>query len=149
MADSPLSQAEADALLALPKKRLESKEWQFPGPIPSVRIPLTSTDGSERFVLDLYRGRVNVLKRTQQTRGRQVVILARLDLAGAPHRNPDGTEIPCPHLHVYREGYEDKWAVPVPPDKFSNLDNPQRTLEEFMAYCNIVEPPVINPGVFT
>ena len=149
MADSRLPQAEADALLALPKKRLESKEWQFPGPIASVRIPLVSVDGSERFVLDLYRGRINVLKRTQQTRGRQVVILARLDLEGAPHRNPDGTEIPCPHLHVYREGYEDKWAVPVPPDKFSNLGSPQKILEEFMQYCNIVEPPVINPGVFT
>lgn len=149
MADSRPTQAEADALLAVLKERLDDSEWQFPGPIPSVRIPLASRHGSERFVLDLNRGRINVLKRTYQTRGRQVVILARLDLVGAPHRNPDGTEIACPHLHLYREGYEDKWAIPVPRDLFSDLSNRQRTLDEFMAYCNVVKPPVIHPGVFT
>ena len=31
----------------------------------------------------------------------------------APHPNPHGTEIPCPHIHIYREDYDDKCAYPT------------------------------------
>jgi len=72
----------------------------------------------------------------------------RLDIGGAPHRNPDGEEIPCPHLHIYREGFGDKWAVLAPEAHYSNLDDLYRTLEDFMRHCNIVEPPKIQPGLF-
>jgi hypothetical protein len=44
-------------------------------------------------------------KATYQNSARQVIILMRLDLDRLPHRNPDDTEVPCPHLHQYREGY--------------------------------------------
>ena len=70
-----------------------------------------------------------------------MVILARLDFGGAPHRNPDGEEIASPHLHVYREGFGDKWAFPVPTDTFTDLADLWRTLQNFMHYCNIVELP--------
>ncbi|HEY7442131.1 MAG TPA: hypothetical protein VH701_06920 [Vicinamibacterales bacterium] len=33
---------------------------------------------------------------------------------GAPHRNPDDEEIPCPHLHLYREGYGDSLGDAAP-----------------------------------
>jgi len=84
-----------------------------------------------------------------QNRGRQVVVLVRLDLGGAPHRNPDDEEIPVPHLHLYREGYGDKWAVPVPADRFSNLADIWVTLEEFMRFCSVTQPPYIERGLFT
>ena len=35
-----------------------------------------------------------------QNRARNVVVLLRLDFGGAPPRNPDGSELPCPHLHI-------------------------------------------------
>ena len=76
-------------------------------------------------------------------------MLVRLDLGGAPHRNPDGEEITVPHLHVYREGYGDKWAVPVPVDVFTSTNDVWRTLEEFMRFCNISQPPHIERGLFT
>jgi hypothetical protein len=75
-------------------------------------------------------------------------ILARLDFGGPPHRNPDGEEIPCPHLHLYREGYGDKWAVPIPVDRFPNVNDLWLTLQDFMDYCNVIEPPQIIRGVF-
>jgi hypothetical protein len=37
-----------------------------------------------------------------------MVVLVRLDLGGAPHRNPFDEEIGVPHLHLYREGFGDK-----------------------------------------
>ena len=76
-------------------------------------------------------------------------MLLRLDLGGAPHRKPDGEEIPVPHLHVYREGYGDKWAVPVPVGCFGNLDDVWQALRDFMEYCNIAQPPRIQRGLFT
>lgn len=47
----------------------------------------------ENFLLDIRRGKIDLLKATNQNRARQTIVLVRLDLGGAPHRNPDGEEI--------------------------------------------------------
>ena len=78
-----------------------------------------------------------------------MVVLVRLDFGGAPHRNPDGKELACPHLHVYHEDYGDKWAMEIPKDKFPNLLALWQTLQDFMRYCSIIEPPFIQRGLFT
>ena len=149
MADLNLTQAEADALIALAKHRVDTTEWDYPDLGGAVSIPLVSADRREQFVLDLRRGRIDLAKGTYQNRGRQVVVLVRLDFGGAPHRNPDGEEIGSPHLHLYRDGFGDKWAVPAPEDYFRDLTNPWQTLDDFMLYCNVVEPPNIRRGLFT
>lgn len=148
MADINLTQAEADALIAMEKHRASEEHADFPMGGQSVVLPLQSADKREQFLLDLSRGRIDLLKVKMQNRGRQVVVLVRLDLGGAPHRNPDDEEIPVPHLHVYREGYGDKWAAPVPADRFGNLADVWVTLEEFMRFCNITQPPPIDRGLF-
>lgn len=148
MTDIRISQAEADALMALEKRRIDDNVWNYPRSRGCVTIPLVSVDGREAFLLDLRRSRIDLAKGTYQNRGRQVVILARLDFGSAPHRNPDGKEVGSPHLHIYREGYDDKWAFPVPADKFSNLADPWQMLTDFMGFCNIIQPPLIERGVF-
>ena len=145
--NASLTQAEADALLAMEKRRTDTTGWEYPDFGGKVAVPLISVDRREQFFLDLYRARIDLRKKTFQNRGRQVVILARLDF-GAPHRNPDGEEIGSPHLHLYREGFGAKWAYPVPQASFPNLGDPQMTLEDFMRFCNIVTPPVIHWGLF-
>jgi hypothetical protein len=149
MAALTLTQSEADALIALAKHRADPTVWDYPDLGGGLSVPLVSADRREQFFLDLRRGRIDLAKGTYQNRGRQVIVLVRLDFGGAPHRNPDGEEIGSPHLHVYREGYGDKWAIPVPTDLFENLSDPWRTLEDFMRYCNVVEPPTIRRGLFT
>lgn len=121
----------------------------FPDLGGAVSIPLVSADRREQFTLDLRRGRIDLTKGTFQNRARQVVVLVRLDFGGAPHRNPDGQEVGSPHLHLYREGYGDKWAYAVPPGDFTDLASLWHTLEDFMRFCNIVEPPTIRRGLFT
>ena len=148
MADASLTQTEADALLALEKRRSDDTQWDYPSLSGAVTIPLLSMDSREEFLLDIRRSRINFAKGTYQNRGREVVILARLDFSGSPHRNPDGEEIGSPHIHLYREGFWDKWAFPISSDRFANLDDPWQTLEDFMRFCNIVEPPVIRRGLF-
>jgi hypothetical protein len=148
MADITLTQAEADALIAMPKSRFNDEEWNYPGTGGAITVPLISDDKREGFLLDISRGRIDLLKGKYQNRGRQVVILVRLDFGGAPHRNPDDTEISGPHLHRYREGYGDKWAFSVPPGNFPNLGDLWQTLVDFMKYCNVTQPPRIRKGLF-
>jgi len=57
-----------------------------------------------------------------------------------------GGESTLPKGHIRTGG--DKWACPVPPDHFSNLDDLWLTLQEFMRFCNIAEPPFIKRGLF-
>jgi len=104
-------------------------------------------DQKEEFLLDIWKGKI-ALKSKYQTRGRKVFVLIRLDLNGAPHRNPDGEEVAGTHIHLYREGYGDKWAYPVNSAKFPNLDDLWKTLHDFMDFCNIQKKPVIERGLF-
>ncbi len=142
-----LTQQEADTLLALEKHFLGSDRFEFPALGGALRIPLYSSDRREEFSLDITRGRILLEKNTFQTRARKAVILARLDLAGPPHRNPDGEEIDCPHLHLYREGYGDKWAVPLPA-LFTGIEDAVELMDVFMGYCRVVGKPIIERGLF-
>ena|SRR5579862_2076454 len=149
MADIDITQAEADALIAMEKGCTEEKRWLFPAPGDRIAIPLTSRDKRENFMLDIARVRIKLTKATYQNRARAAIILMRLDLDGGPHRNPDGEEIPCPHLHIYREGFGDKWAIPAPVERYTNTSDLSSTLDSFMQHCNITERPNIQIGLFS
>ncbi|MBN1829621.1 MAG: hypothetical protein JW884_10825 [Deltaproteobacteria bacterium] len=149
MSNIDLTQAEVEALLSMNKVKLNDDIHDYPDQGGSIRIPLISENRREEFMLDVSRGRIELSKGTLQNRTRQVVVLVRLDYGGSPHRNPDGAEMPCPHLHIYREGYGDKWAVPVPSDRFSHIGDDWETLHDFINFCNIVDIPNIRKGLFT
>lgn len=148
MSDINLTQAEGDGLLAMEKHRADERRWAFPGSGGRIEVPLLSIDKHEAFILDISRGRIDLLRTKYQNRARHVIILARLDIAGAPHRNPDGEEIPCPHLHVYREGFADKWAVSVPIESFPNVGDHWMLLSDFLRFCNITKAPYIDRDLF-
>lgn len=149
MAATDLPQSEADTLIALAKVKVNEDSYDYPGTGGSLVVPLTSQDKREEFLLDIYRGRIDLLKGTYQNRARQLIVLVRVDFGGAPHRNPDGEEVPCPHLHLYREGFGAKWAVPLPVASFPNINDLWQTLEDFMTFCNVVDRPTIVRGLFT
>lgn len=143
-----ISQQEANDLLAMQKVSLTRTLINFPDFGDAITVPLVSADGSEEFSLDVRRNRINVSKGTFQNRARTVIILARLDIGGSPHRNPDGEEVACPHLHVYREGYGDKWAVDATPLIGLGADH-WSAYHAFIQFCNIVKPPNFQPGLFS
>lgn len=148
MVDINLTQADADALLAIEKHRVNENEYDYPSLGGAVRIPLVSPDKRETFILDIERGRIKLTKGKYQNRARAVVILARLDFDGAPHRNPDDKEVECPHLHLYREGYGDRWAIPLPRSHFSDGSDPWVLLSDFMRFVNITVAPLVRRGLF-
>lgn len=94
------TQAEADTLIAMAKQRVDAREWDYPHLGDAISIPLGSRARREEFLLDVRRGRIDLAKCTYQNRARVVVVPVRLDLGGAPHRNPDGQDIASPHLHI-------------------------------------------------
>lgn len=149
MPDLPLTQAEADALFAMEKHRADDVRRDFPSLGGGITAPLVSADGRENFLLDIRRGRIDLKKLTLQNRARVTIILARLDLGGPPHRNPDGEEFAGPHLHLYREGYADTWATALPSGAFTDLQDAWTTLEDFQRFCNITQPPLIERVLFT
>ncbi len=138
-----LTQKEANTLIALPKKAANSQVYFFPNQGNHLSIPLSSQDDKEKFLIDVNRGRIKLTQCTYQERHRVDIVLIRLDIDGRPHTNPDGKELPCPHLHLYREGFMDKWAIPAPLDKFVNIKDLFKTTTDFFKYCNVVIPPKI------
>ena len=143
-----LTQPEAAALLALEKHRLDDARHTYPHGDKLI-VQLQSADKREQFHLDISRQRIDIAKGTYQNRARTVQVLARLDFGGAPHRNPDGEEVPSPHLHLYREGFGDKWAYPLPAEHFTSTTDKFTLLQDFMRYCTITKPPIIDRGLFT
>jgi hypothetical protein len=144
---SDLSQAEADALLRMEKYRVDATAHAFPDLGGHTQIALQSQNQRESFSLDISRRRI-ALTTKYQTRGRQSVVLARLDF-NSPHRNPDDTEVGIPHLHIYKEGFGDKWAYEVPADMLKNPFDAWQVPLDFMSYCSVVEPPNISRGLFS
>jgi hypothetical protein len=143
-----LTQAEADRMRGVDKMRATDSPYEFPLPGEKLCIPLFSVDEREEFLLDLSRGSIKLTKATYQNRVHQTVILVRLDIDGPPHGNPDGEVIPCPHLHLYREDYADKWAIPAPAESFADLGDLELTLSNFFAFCNVSHAPIVNPALF-
>ena len=149
MPEIDLTQPEADALIAMEKVRVDDSAHDYPTAGGKLTVPLLSRDKRESFILDITRGRIDFQKGTYQNRAKLVVPLVRLDFGGPPHTNPDGETIQTPHIHVYREGFGDKWASELPAERFPNTNDPWQMLQSFYAFCSIVEPPNVRQGLFT
>ena len=142
-----LPQQKADQLIQMPKRLIDPTPIQFPIAGTSIQFEAKSQDGRDAFAFDVNRkGRIKLSKCTYQERYAVVETLVRLDVEGPPHENPDGTEVPCPHLHIYREGCGVKWAYPVPSD-FTNTTDLVRTLQDFLRYCKVEDIPPIQRSV--
>ncbi len=141
-----LAQEEVDALIAMMKRFAESRPISLPPGIDDTR-ELIGADPKERFLLDIWRGTIRLSKYRYQTRARQIIVLVRLCIDGAPHTNPDGARLEGSHLHLYREGYDDKWAQPLDASMFPNPIDIWRTFEDFCNYCNIRRATILSGWV--
>lgn len=98
------------------KYRVDMTEWDCPDLDGAISVPLVSADRRENVLFDVRQG--ESISRRERT---------RTEGGGAPHRNPEGEEIDSPHLHLYREGFGDKWAIPVPSEVFGDVTDRWRT----------------------
>ena len=139
--DVQLPQSLADRLFAEPKVSASRDTYQFTNATDKLSVSLVSIVSGEVFTLDIVPSKKRPDKISFQLRARGSVVLARLDIGGPAHRNPDRTTVPCPQLHIYREPYNDRWAIPAPVDVFPNMHDLGQTLYDFMEYCNVIQPP--------
>jgi hypothetical protein len=153
----PLTQTEADILLGLPKEFVESEPLEFPTtqPLDYERV-LRSTDRREEFIFTIERGRRKRIRLKFQTRARKVIVLARLDLNGPAHTNPPqsphrpGERLECPHLHLYREGFDDRIAFLIneaPGFSLQDAASGLRCLEDFLTFCHVQNWPNIQLSI--
>ncbi len=152
-----LTQAEADRLLHLPKAFIDQAPIEFAlvEPMDNERV-LRSIDRREEFLLTIERGNRNRLRLKYQTRTRNVIILARLELNGRRHRNPQGSPykpgqwLSGTHIHLYREGFEDRIAYELQdaPDWVAgNTTDGIPVLEHFLRYCAVSQWPSIQTSL--
>ncbi|MEE8483243.1 MAG: hypothetical protein V3S46_01490 [Nitrospinota bacterium] len=139
-------QSEAKILMNMRKFFTDSDAISLP-PGSDKTHELVGEDEREKFLLDLWRGTIRLSKLKYQTRGRKVIVLVRMDIGTAPHTNPDGVIIEGNHIHLYREGYEDKWAYPLKSDGFRNPSNILQAFDDFCRYCNIKDIPSFQEGI--
>ena len=139
-----ISNKEAEELLNMEKHYKGDTQYSYPS---NINIPLYSQDNKIEFSLDISANAIKISKRKYQNRVYSNIVLLRIDIGGSPHTNPDGQVIECPHIHFYREGYDDKWAEPLPKNLFS-CDDIFKMLDDFMNYCHVVTKPVIQKSVF-
>ena len=138
-----LTQDEADYLMRLEKKFTSDIPLVLgAGPLGFTRT-LISSDGREQFGLGVYRGSLS-LKYTFQERARAIIPLVRVDVGETlRHTNPDSTLIEGSHIHIYREGYDVKFASPLARFPFRAPDDMMITFEDFARFCNITMIPPI------
>lgn len=117
-----------------------------PAPLQWVR-QINSTTSKEIFLLDFYRGSFELSKYTINKRYRQTVIMLRYDNGGR-HTNPDGVLFEGPHVHLYREGYNDKFAFPVSQVNVSDTDTTEQVLKKILHFCNVKKAPTIEVPMF-
>jgi len=69
-----------------------------------------------------------------QNRYDEFIQLVRFESKGV-HENPDGEIIRGAHIHIYKEGYGDKFAFPV--KDFEDVEDVLKALTKFCEFCNI------------
>lgn len=143
-----LTQAEAEWFMAMAKYFVRAPASISIPPGTDETYELAAVQDRERFLLDVWRGTLRLTKLKFQNRVRIVDVLVRLDVDGAPHTNPDGQFLPGTHLHLFKEGYDDRWAYPVDSKAFPLLSDPGTTFQDFCAFCKIESPPPVQ-GVIT
>jgi hypothetical protein len=151
-----ITQQDADYFFSMEKFPEEEKEYQFPLSGKKLVIPFSSADKRENFIFDIYRGTIRITKATYQNRVRKAFILRRLDIDGSAHPNPEvetvplpilepynGKEIPAPHIHLYIEGFGERWAVPAEIFLKTEDRDIYEIMIDFFKYCNVKELPKI------
>lgn len=117
-----------------------------PAPIQWTR-KLNAIATKESFLFDFYRGSFELSKYTINKRYKQTVILLRYDNGGR-HTNPDGSTFEAAHVHLYREGYNDKFAFEVSEIGVNILDSMNIVFTKILHFCNVKKSPVIEVSMF-
>ena len=138
-----LTQREADTLREIEKSFINPSSVRFPERRETKLYPLWYRYDNRRkddMAISAYRGKKNPKKVSFRLLYAQGIILVRVDTQDpTPHTNPDGTRIEPgePHIHIYKEGFGDKFAYPLPAE-FNYTDDVIDLFMDFLSYSHII-----------
>lgn len=136
---SELTDNEAKALIELEKIAMQNVV-NIPSGNTKEHLDLASAKERKDNIMRIFirRGKINPNKCSFNVVFNKSITLIRLDIeAGRVHTNPDGQDMPSNHLHIYREGYDDRYAFPLP-ECFTDPDNLAQTLYDLLGYSNVI-----------
>lgn len=143
-----MSQEEYDYLM-LQEKVFEDKTSVInigPPPIKWTK-EVTCKTTNNKYLLDFYRGSFEVSKFTANKRFRTTMIMFRYDNGGR-HTNPDGETFDGPHFHLYKEGFDDKFAFPISLIEINEHDTMEIRFKKILRFCNIKDCPNLEVPMF-
>lgn len=135
-----LTQTEADYFINVLKSLKQKGSFiNFPSPTEQLIIEAESEEnGRDKFRFYINRkGKYNLKKCTYMSRYKNTYDLLRIDIEGPPHDNPDGSIVECPHIHIYKEGYNLSWAYPLHGVINTDPDNLVQVLIDFFEYNKV------------
>lgn len=137
-----LSQKEAERLLNMLKKTLVDS-INFPEKGKSIEFEVLGDTKGDRFIIKIFRGKI---KHNKYNFGARIqcdnTILLELHVGSTNvHTNPDGQKIIGTHWHIYKEGYDRKYAYNATDiDDNMFVDNTIKFFDKF----NLIEKPIVN-----
>lgn len=135
-----MTQAEAQDLIRVLKRIMQQGSVILPDMGFTAKFELRSVfSEKDRFTVIVNRSsKIREDKYTLMLRYGKDKGLLRIDVGGAAHTNPDGTVIPCPHMHIQQNdtGAWDAWATEIPA-VFGNVEDRIETFRVFLQYCNV------------
>lgn len=138
MAD--LTLAEAQGLIQVLKRILQEGKLALPKSGSIAKFELCSVfSEKDRFTVIANRSsKIRKNKYTLMLRYGKDKRLLRIDVGGPDHVNPDGTVVPCPHIHFQTKdsGKWDAWAAEIPA-VFGNVEDRVETFRTFLQYCHV------------
>lgn len=131
-----LSQAEADNKIRLQKAFVDKRPLIINRPYNEKRQLISLYEPIETFYLYITQTAIDFGNYSTVTRYFQIPLVRACIDPDKKHTNPDGTQINGPHIHIYREGFLDKFAQPLPKGDFPDLGIVQ-FVRAFLRYCSI------------
>jgi len=98
---------------------------------------LISDEFGDIFKLDLRKNKIELKVMNCNIRANDCFVLARLCVNDREHKNPDGIKVGETHLHIYKEGFNDRYAYNPEDHGFSDFDNVPALILQFADFCKI------------
>ena len=136
--DDEMTKEKAQELIQIMKRLLKTGVYELPKVGTMDKLPLQSQQSS-KVKFDVYinrKGRIDPKKYTLLLHFSEEDLL-RIDVHGTDHHNPDGTVVPCPHIHMRMKdtGRWDSYAYDIPA-VFGDTEDCALTVRDFLHYCN-------------
>lgn len=135
-----LSQAEADALISMPKRKVLDETIRLSLDT-KINFKVVGEDALNKFVIDVeIKGSLKTGLSIQGRLDTTNIVLMRLDVNPArPHKNPDDSVVRGSHIHRFSAEYGVKMAESLDIDGLSLIECCKMFFKEF----NVIDYPAL------